>query len=180
MNSERLVVTPVVVTRPVRSDDLFAFERMWSRLSEETIYRRFHAPIRRLSLKLRRYLVDVDHRDHDALVAVAGGEVIAVARYHRCAEEPAAAEVAVLVEDAWQGRGLGVRMLRELACLASRRGIDVLTGDVQSDNLRMLAVVRSVLGSAALHPSGAVVHIRGHYDDEAIGAAGPGFDRRAG
>lgn len=163
MNSELLTVTPAVATRPVRSEDLVAFERMWSRLSEETIYRRFHAPVRRLSLKLRRYLVDVDHRDHDALVAVADGEVIAVARYHRSAEEPAAAEVAVLVEDAWQGRGLGARMLRELAGLASRRGIDVLTGDVQSDNLRMLDLVRSLLGSAALQPQGAVVHVRGTY-----------------
>jgi GNAT superfamily N-acetyltransferase len=165
MNSELLVASPAVATRPVRSDDLVAFERMWSRLSEETIYRRFHAPVRRLSLKLRRYLVDVDHRDHDALVAFAGGEVIAVARYHRCAEEPAAAEVAVLVEDAWQGRGLGARLLRELACLASRRGIAVLTGEVQSDNLRMLDLVRSLLGSAALQPQGAVVHVRGSYDE---------------
>ncbi|OIJ26415.1 GNAT family N-acetyltransferase [Nocardioides luteus] len=176
MNSELLVEAPVVVTRPVRSDDLLAFERMWSRLSEETIYRRFHAPVRRLSLKLRRYLVDVDHRDHDALVAVADGEVIAVARYHRCAEEPSAAEVAVLVEDAWQGHGLGVRMLRELACLARRRGIDVLTGEVQSDNLRMLDLVRSLLGSAALRPQGAVVHVRGSYRDPVTGPAfGPCF-----
>jgi len=165
MNSECGVVTSAVATRPVRSEDLVAFERMWARLSEETIYRRFHAPIQRLSLRLRRYLVDVDHVDHDALVAVAGGEVVAVARYHRCAEEPAAAEVAVLVEDAWQGHGLGKRMLRELACLASRRGIDVLTGDVQSDNLRMLGLVRSLLGSAALQPQGAVVHVRGSYGD---------------
>ncbi|MFI5623199.1 GNAT family N-acetyltransferase [Nocardioides sp. NPDC051685] len=164
-------MTPEVATRPVRSDDLVAFERMWFRLSEETIYRRFHAPIRRLSLKLRRYLVDVDHRDHDALVAVAGGEVIAVARYHRCADEPAAAEVAVLVEDAWQGHGLGVRMLRELACLASRRGIDVLTGDVQSDNLRMLGLVRSLVGSAALRPDGDLVHVRGSYGDAGEGAS---------
>lgn len=165
MNSERLVVMPAVATRPVRSEDLAAFERMWGRLSEETIYRRFHAPIRRLSLKLRRYLVDVDHRDHDALVAVAGGEVIAVARYHRCADDPAAAEVAVLVEDAWQGRGLGARMLRELAGLASRRGIDVLTGDVQADNRRMLDVARSLLGTAALEPQGDLVHVRGSYQE---------------
>jgi GNAT superfamily N-acetyltransferase len=147
----------------VRPDDLPAFERMWTRLSEETIYRRFHAPIQRLSLKLRRYLVDVDHRDHDALVALSGGEVIAVARYHRCADDPAAAEVAVLVEDAWQGRGLGVRMLRELACLANRRGIHVLSGDVQSDNLKMLDLVRSLLGPASLDPGGTVVHVRGHW-----------------
>ncbi|MFE6647020.1 GNAT family N-acetyltransferase [Nocardioides sp. NPDC057772] len=163
MNSERLVAMPAVATRPVRSEDLAAFERMWRRLSEETIYRRFHAPIKRLSLKLRRYLVDVDHVDHDALVAVAGGEVIAVARYHRCADDPAAAEVAVLVEDAWQGRGLGVRMLRELASLASRRGIHVLTGDVQADNLPMLELVQSLLGPAALDARGALVHVSGSY-----------------
>lgn len=163
MNSAVDVVTGAIAVRPVRPDDLAAFERMWGRLSEESIYRRFHSPIRRLSLKLRRYLVEVDHGDRDALVAVAAGEVIAVARYHRCAEEPDTAEVAVLVEDAWQGRGLGVRMLRELASLASRRGIDVLTGEVQADNRQMLHIVRSLLGPEALRSRGPLVHVRGRW-----------------
>lgn len=164
MNSELLIATPAVTTRPVEVTDLRAFERMWSRLSAETIYRRFHAPVQRLSLKLRRYLVDVDHRDHEALVAVVDGEVVAVARYHRCADDPSAAEVAVLVEDAWQGHGLGVRMLRELALRARREGIRTLVGDVQSDNLPMLAVARSLLGAEALHPSGTLVHVSGRYE----------------
>lgn len=163
MNSELLTAVDAVTTRPVEVADLAAFERMWSRLSAETIYRRFHAPVQRLSLKLRRYLVDVDHRDHEALVAVVDGEVVAVVRYHRCVDDPGAAEVAVLVEDAWQGRGLGVRMLHELACLASRRGIQLLVGDVQADNLPMLAVARSMLGPQALRSSGTVVHVRGRY-----------------
>lgn len=161
MNSAVAVPLDGVVTRPVRPDDLAAFERLWGRLSEETIYRRFHAPIRRLSLKLRQHLVNVDHHDREALVAVIDGEVIAVARYDRWAEEPTAAEVAVLVEDAWQGRGLGVRMLRELAGLADRRGIHVITGEVQAENRRMVHIAKSLLGPAALRPGGPLVLVRG-------------------
>ncbi|MFE7224318.1 GNAT family N-acetyltransferase [Nocardioides sp. NPDC057577] len=168
MNSAKPVELGTVVTRPVRADDIAAFERLWGRLSPETIYRRFHSPLHCLSLKLRRYLVEVDHDDREALVAVIGGEVIAVARYDRSPDDSGAAEVAVLVEDAWQGRGIGVRMLREIGGLAGRRGIHVLTGDVQAENRQMVHIARSLLGPEAVRSGGTVVEVRGRLPIEQL------------
>ena len=71
-----------VETRPVRPDDGPLFCRLWDRLSPETVYRRFHAPLRSPPLGAHR-LVEVDHDLREALVAVVGGEVVGVARYDR-------------------------------------------------------------------------------------------------
>lgn len=131
-----------VSTRPVRPDDDERFRRLWPRLSPETVYRRFHAPVRRLPAGTLRRLVDVDHDDREAVVALVGDEVVGVARYERSATDPARAEVAVLVEDAWQGAGIGRRLLLDLTELAGRRGIRTSTATVQADNDSVLALVR--------------------------------------
>src|ERR671917_985489 len=108
MNS---AVDLAVATRPTRPDDRARFYRLWPRLSPETVYRRFHAPVHRLPDETVRRLVTVDHDLREAIVAVVGGEVIGVARYDRAPEDPSTAEVAVLVEDAWQGAGVGRQLL---------------------------------------------------------------------
>ena len=66
-----------------------------------------------------------------------GGEVIGVARYDRFPGDPATAEFAILVEDAWQGVGVGRQLLVELMALAAERGVRVLTATVQPDNARV-------------------------------------------
>ena len=91
-----------VTTRPVQPTDRRLFYRLWPRLSPETVYRRFHAPVHRLPDEAVR-LVTVDHDQREAVVAVVGGEVVGVARYDRLPTDPSTAEFAVLVEDAWQG-----------------------------------------------------------------------------
>src|SRR3954466_251059 len=98
-----------VATRPVQPDDERRFLRLWPRLSAETRYRRFHAPVRRLPMATVRRLVRVDPDLRDAVVAVVGGEVVGVARYDRRADDPTEAEFAVVVEDARQGLGRGRR-----------------------------------------------------------------------
>ena len=134
-----------VTTRPVRPDDQSLFYRLWPRLSPETVYRRFHAPVRRLPAETVRWLVTVDHDLREALVAVVGGEVVGVARYDRPLDAPGTAEVAVVVEDAWQGAGVGRQLLAELAELAARRGVRTLTATVQPDNRPVLGLVRRLL-----------------------------------
>jgi GNAT superfamily N-acetyltransferase len=144
-----------VETRPVRPDDGPLFCRLWDRLSPETVYRRFHAPLRRPPADATR-LVDVDHDLREALVAVVGGEVVAVARYDRSPADPATADVAVVVEDAWQGVGIGRQLLAELTGLAARRGVRSLTADVQADNDRVVGLVRRLLPGAVLTPASGV------------------------
>lgn len=144
-----------VATRPVRPDDDERLVRMWPRLSADTVYRRFHSPLRRLPLATVRYLVEVDHELREAVVAEIGGEVVGVARYDRSPDDPAAAEFAVLVEDAWQGLGLGRQLLAELTDLAVRRGVRRLTATVQMDNDRMLRLIHRLLpGSRFTRDSG--------------------------
>jgi GNAT superfamily N-acetyltransferase len=134
-----------LATRPVRPDDEARFRRLWPRLSRDTVYRRFHAPIHRLPAATVRRLVEVDHDRREAVVAEVGDEVVAVARYDRSPGDPSTAEFALLVEDAWQGVGLGRQLLLELIRRAAERGIDTLTATVQADNERMLGLIRRLL-----------------------------------
>ncbi|MEA3078402.1 MAG: hypothetical protein QOF60_3310, partial [Actinomycetota bacterium] len=80
-------------------DDSEALRRMFSRLSQETIYKRFFRPVKEPSAKDLAFLTNVDHGRREALVAEADGEIVAVARYDRLGDTDEA-EVAVLVEDA--------------------------------------------------------------------------------
>src|SRR3954447_6766162 len=92
--------------RPIRDDDADRLRRLFFRLSPETVYLRFFQPVRNPSDKLLHHLAEVDHDRRQAIVALDGDEIVGVARYDR-ADDAQHAEVAILVEDAWQGNGLG-------------------------------------------------------------------------
>ena len=81
-----------------------------------------------LSEAMVRYLTDVDHHDHEAVVALdaATDEGVGVARYVRDPERPTRAEAAVTVTDDWQGRGLGTLLLELLAVRAREEGVNEL------------------------------------------------------
>jgi GNAT superfamily N-acetyltransferase len=83
------------------------------------------------------HAVHVDHHATESLVAVSGGEIVGQAMYVRSENE---AEVAVVVEDAWQWRGIGTLLLAELAALAGRRGIGAFTGAVVPENSQRLGL----------------------------------------
>jgi GNAT superfamily N-acetyltransferase len=134
-----------VATRPVTPEDRALLYRMWPRLSRDTVYRRFHAPVRTLPDEAVRHLVTVDHDSREAVVGVVGGEVVGVARYDRSPTDPSTAEFAIVVEDAWQGVGLGRQLLAELIDLAGRRGVRTLTAAVQRDNDRVIGLIRRLL-----------------------------------
>ena len=159
-----------VTTRPVRPDDAPLFCRLWDRLSPETVYRRFHAPLRSPPVDAHR-LVEVDHDLREALVAVIGGEVVGVARYDRSPADPGTADVAVVVEDAWQGVGVGRQLLAELTELAARRGVRSLTADVQADNDRMVGLLRRLLPGARLTPEHGVYAVHSPLPSATVPAA---------
>lgn len=81
----------------------------------------------------------VDHRDREAIVAVVGGEIVAVARFDRLGSGRSA-EVAFVVSDAWQGRGLGSLMLSHLAHRARQVGIERFIAQTLAHNHRMRRV----------------------------------------
>ena len=148
-----------VTTRPVRPADRALFCRLWRRLSPETVYRRFHTPVHRLPDETVRRLVTVDHDLREAIVAVVGGEVIGVARYDRPPDAPTTAEFTVLVEDAWQGVGVGRQLLGELTGLAARRGVRTLTATVQPGNRPVLRLIDRLLPDSAVRPDGDVLAV---------------------
>jgi RimJ/RimL family protein N-acetyltransferase len=114
---------------------------LFYRLSPESIYRRFLTPIARPEQIPAKRLLDLDHRDREAIVATVGGEIIGVARYVR--RQPSdAAEVAVVVADGWQRQGVATRLLTQLAERARRVGIRRFTLTVQGDNAAALALLR--------------------------------------
>jgi GNAT superfamily N-acetyltransferase len=149
-----------VATRPVQPDDRVLFRRLWPRLSRDTVYRRFHSPLHGLPPEAVDRLVTVDHDLREAVVALVGGEVVGVARYDRSPADPATAEFAIVVEDAWQGFGLGRQLLGELVALAAARGVEVLTATVQPDNDRVLGLIRRVLPDSTVTPDDDVLAVR--------------------
>jgi GNAT superfamily N-acetyltransferase len=153
-----------VATRPVQPEDDALFRRLWPRLSPDTVYRRFHSPIHGLPPETVQRLVTVDHDRREAVAAIIGGEVVGVARYDRSPGDPATAEFAILVEDAWQGAGLGRQLLTELFELAARRGIATLTATVQRDNDRVIGLIRRLLPLSTFTPDADVLDVRSPLD----------------
>ena len=136
--TETVVVEGRTVTvRPIRNDDIDRLRRLFYRLSPETVYWRFFQPVRQPSEKLLHHLAEVDHDLRQAIVAELDDEIIAVVRYDR-ASASSPAEVAVLVEDAWQGHGLGRKLLRRLTVDALEHGVVEMSATVLGQNQRAL------------------------------------------
>lgn len=147
-----------VTLRPITPADKPLLAASFERLSEESRYRRFFTPMNKLSAAQLDYLVDVDHHDHEAIVAVnpISGEGLAVARYIRSNEDAEVAEVAVTVADDWQGRGLGRALLDRLTYRARREGVRRFTALVQSDNRASLVLLAGVGDATRQYDSGVV------------------------
>ena len=112
---------------------------MFSRLSPETIYRRFHIPYRHVPERMLDLMLDVDHHAGKSLLAVVEREIVGHAMYVRLGDS-SEAEMAIIVEDGWQSEGVGKLLLSELAERARLRGIESFTGEVLRKNRRMLGL----------------------------------------
>lgn len=141
--------------RPVEVTDVDRLARMALRLSPETIYLRFFAPLPRVPRSHLQRVANVDHCERDALVALAGDEIVAVASY--AGHAPGAtrdAELAVTVEDAWQHRGLGLLLARRLATVAHGRGCETFVATVLPGNRAALDLIRKLAPDARIELSG--------------------------
>jgi len=127
--------------RAIAPEDADALRAFHARLSPESVMLRFFGPHPRLSDAEVERFTRVDGEDRLALVAERGGQLVAVARYDR-APGSDDAEVAFVVDDAFQGRGLGTILLEHLASAARRRGVRRFVADTLSENFRMLGVFR--------------------------------------
>ncbi len=128
-----------VHVRPILPEDAAALEAFHSRLSEQTIYYRFFGPYPRLMPRDLERFTHVDHHDRVALIAQLGNDMIGVGRYERLPDSDDA-EVAFVIEDAHQGRGLGSVRLEHLTAIGREVGLTRFVADVLPDNRRMIRV----------------------------------------
>lgn len=125
--------------RPISPADRDALQRFYTAQSEDTKYLRFFSYKPTLSERELDRFTTVDHEDRVCFVLELGDEIIGVGRYDR-AERQDDAEVAFLISDAHQGRGIGSILLEHLAAAARENGIDHFSAEVLPENRKMLRV----------------------------------------
>jgi GNAT superfamily N-acetyltransferase len=142
-----------VIIRPIAPDDKPLLRDALERLSPDSRYRRFFRPLSDLSPAELRFLTEVDHHDHEALIAtdLDGEHALGVARFVRDPKDGDSAEAAVAVVDEWQGRGLGRALLERLADRARDEHVRSFTALVQGDNRRALTVLRKLGSTQSRH-----------------------------
>ncbi len=126
--------------RPIRPEDAGALVAFYGRVSAESKYYRFFAPYPTLSDRDVHRFTNVDHKDRVAFVVTQGRDIVAVGRFDRLDDDEA--EVAFLVEDAHQGRGLAQLLLEHLAEAARETGVRRFVAEVLPDNARMIQTFR--------------------------------------
>jgi GNAT superfamily N-acetyltransferase len=130
--------------RAIRADDTTRLQAFHAHLSMDSIIWRFFRSVPSLSDEQARQFTHVDYVDRMALIATrddgAAEEILAVVRYDRLAGEREA-EVAFVVQDAWQGHGLATALLHELAAYARAHGVERFLALTMGTNVRMLDVL---------------------------------------
>jgi acyl-CoA synthetase (NDP forming)/GNAT superfamily N-acetyltransferase len=124
--------------RPIRPEDAQMLVEFYDRVSPESKYLRFFAPYPKLSQRDVQRFTEVDYLDRVAFILTVGTQMIAVGRYDRVYRDEA--EVAFLVEDAHQGRGIAQLLLEHLAEAARERGITKFYAELLPQNARMASV----------------------------------------
>ena len=133
-----------IVVRPINRADGALLLDGFARLSAESRRLRFLGAKAVLTSSDVRYFTEVDHHDHEALVALdPAGRGAGVARFVRDRALRRSAEVAIVVVDEWQWRGVGSELLSRLARRAIAEGIQCFTGLMADDNVAMLGLLRS-------------------------------------
>jgi len=145
--------------RPIRPDDWHRLQLFHDRLTETTVQLRFHGAKRELSAPLAHRFTQLDGRNDVAIVATTGtrGRIVGVARYFRL--DATSAEVAFVVEDVYQGQGIGRRLMQHLAETARRNGISEFVAEVLPGNVPMLRLLQG-LGPIRVRHDGGVDEVR--------------------
>lgn len=152
----------LVRIRPIVPDDKGVLVEGFRRLSPESRYRRFMAPITDLSEEQLAALTEVDYRDRFAWIALSldepGTPGMGVSRYVRDPADPEVAEAAVTVIDDYQGRGLGRLLLEFLGAFALDSGVRRFRGYALEDN-RPIRELLHELGATLEHDSPGVLRL---------------------
>ena len=151
-----------VFLRPIRPDDEPMMKEMFYSFSERTRYLRFHGPIKAFPHARLQVSCNVDYNEEMAMIGTIGDpgseEVVAVGRYlHDAANDTA--EVAFVVRDDWQNRGLGKTLFGRLVEIGRERGIEQFFAEVLPENIPMLRVFHHADCNVITKSEGDVVHV---------------------
>ena len=154
----RLHSGDLVRIRQVRPGDVPALARAYAKLSEESRYRRFFTAMPELSETILHAAAEVDHENHEALVALPllSGEIVGECRFIRLPDHPDTADLAVTVVDAWQRRGLASALLARLSARALEVGIAYFSAEILAENRAVLGLLPK-LGNVETEAAGTVV-----------------------
>jgi GNAT superfamily N-acetyltransferase len=147
--------TPVTI-RPIRPEDSGMEQEFVRHLSDDSRYFRFMGSLRELPKKKLRLFTEIDYQQHMAFVATIlneGKELeIGTARY-AATDKPETCEFAIVIDDAWQGSGVGGQLMYSLETAAREQGFKVMEGIVLAGNYKMLKFARQ-LGFKCHHDPG--------------------------
>ncbi|MEV6276160.1 GNAT family N-acetyltransferase [Nocardia sp. NPDC051832] len=150
----------VVRLRPVTPDDAERMQEFHAALSDRTRYLRYFGPYPRISPKDLYRTTHVDYHDRVGLVVELGEAIIGVGRYELLDRSgPRAAEVAFVVADEHQGRGLGSILLEHLAGAAAENKIETFVAEVLAENSAMVTVFRDAGYQVERSRDGSVLHL---------------------
>jgi RimJ/RimL family protein N-acetyltransferase len=152
-----------ILVRPIRPDDKPALRRGFELLSLDSVYQRFLSPIEELRPMDLVYLTEVDHHDHEALIAFddQSGETVGVARYVRSPTDPDAAEFAITVVDDWQRRGVGTELVKRLSERAREEGVHRFTAVLLAENHEMRSLLEKLGGFRLRGGVSSVIEVEG-------------------
>jgi RimJ/RimL family protein N-acetyltransferase len=163
--SETLRGGEVVLVRPLRMSDEMSVQRLLYSLSDESTYRRFFGYRRQHPHEEMQAMVDLDYENAMGLVVCdpGGEDIIGLCRYD---VDPATrlAEIAFIVRDDWQGKGVGTLLLRRMIEIARDRGLTGFRADVLTSNRPMLAVFHKSDVGFTSTLEGGVVHLVGRFE----------------
>jgi len=148
--------------RRIRADVSPLLADIFARLGPASRLARFLYPKRTLTEAELRYLTDIDHRDHEALIAVTRlrAEPVGVARFIRDRSDPTSAEVAIAVVDEWQDRGVGSLLIARVTGRALRQSITHFTALTSAGNLRVRRLLAKAGDVSVIARDGATVSYR--------------------
>jgi RimJ/RimL family protein N-acetyltransferase len=151
-----------VRVRSIHDEDSALLADIFARLSPASRLARFLVPKWGLTASELRYLTEVDHHNHEAVIALTRlrGEPVGVARFVRDSGDPTSAEVAVEVVDEWQGRGVGSLMVRRLAARARSEDVTQFTALMSADNTRSRRLLSKFGEISLVERDGATVSYR--------------------
>jgi acetate---CoA ligase (ADP-forming) len=145
--------------RSPAAEDREALQAFFAGLSERSFYLRFHG-VRAIDGALVEHFLDPDWRDRGVLIGIAGeGRIVAVAEFMRLRDE-SSAEVAFAVADELQGRGIGTRLLEQLASRAAGAGIERFVAEVLPENAAMLKLFQDAGFEVARELEGGEIEVR--------------------